>query len=69
MQIHRLVAFSICADFSEARATAFDLDLATGLVLNVFDVRATLAYNLGSQVESWDRLEVNWNALFWPFSL
>jgi hypothetical protein len=69
MQVHGLVTFSVCADFSEARSTSFDLDLAAGLLLNMFDVRATLAYNLGSQVEPWDRLQVNWNALFWPFSL
>jgi hypothetical protein len=69
MQIHGLIAFSICAHFSKARPTAFDLDPAAGLVLNMLDVRTTLAHNLGSQVESLDRLQIDWNALFRPFPL
>lgn len=48
MQIHRLIALSIRAMFSEAGAASFDLDFATGLLLNMLYVRSTLTNNLGS---------------------
>jgi hypothetical protein len=69
MQIHRLVALPIRAMFSEAGAASFDLDFAAGLLLNMLHVRSTLTDNLGSQVETLDRLKVDRNSLLGPFPL
>jgi hypothetical protein len=69
MQIHGLVALSIRAMFSEARAASFDLDFATGLLLNMLHVCSALTDNLGSQVETLDRLKVDRNSLLGPFPL
>lgn len=69
MEEHRIVAFALRAGFDEARATALDLDATAGLLLDVLHIRTTLTNDLGTQIEPGNRLEVDWNALVWPFAL
>lgn len=69
MQIHGLVTFFAGADFRETRTTTLNLDLAAGLLLDMFHVSTALTDNLCSQVESRNRFKVNWNALLGPFAL
>ena len=52
----------------EAGITAFDLDAASGFLLDVLDVSSTVSDNLCSQVEALNGLEVNWNPFFGPFA-
>lgn len=69
VQEHRVVAFALRAVFDEAGATALDLDAAAGLLLDVLHIRTTLTNDLGAQIEPGNRLEVDWDALVWPFPL
>lgn len=69
MQEHGLVTFLPSARFDESRATALYLNTAAGLLLDMFDIRTTLAHNLGTQIESRNGLQVNWDALVGPFPL
>lgn len=69
MQIHGLVTFLASARLRETRATALYLDLATGFLLDMFDVSTTLADNLCSQVEPGNRFKANGDFLFRPFAL
>jgi hypothetical protein len=69
MQIHRFITFLSSMVLSETRTSAFDLYLAMGLLLNVFHIGATLADHLCAKIETRNRLQVNWDALFRPFSL
>lgn len=48
---------------------AFDLDLAASLALDPFDVFASSANDLGSQVEAADRFKIDGNLLLRPFAL
>lgn len=69
MQIHRFIAFGSSVVLHEARSTTLDLDTASSLLLDVFDIRTTLAYNLSTEVEANDRLEVHGDLLFGPLAL
>ena len=69
MEIHRFIALSICAMFHEAGITALDLNSAPSFLLDMLDVGTTMTYHLCSKVEARDWLEINGNALFWPFAL
>lgn len=69
MQEHRLIALALGAVLDEARATAFDLNTTTGALLNVLHIGTALANDLGTQIESGDRFEVDGDAFFWPFTL
>lgn len=69
MQEHGFVAFALGAVFNEARATALDLNAATGLLLDVLHIRTALADDLRAQIETGDRFEVDGDALVWPFTL
>lgn len=69
MQVHGLVAFSAGANLSKPRATALYLDLATGLLLDMLDISAALTNNLCTEIESWNGIKVDRDALFGPFAL
>jgi hypothetical protein len=69
VQIHRFIRLLACWVFHESWASAFDLDTAARLCLDMLDICTTLAYNLCTQVEAWDVLHVEYDALFRPFAL
>ena len=46
-----------------------DLDTAVGLLLDVLHIRATMADNLGTQVEAGNGFEVDGDPVVWPFFL
>lgn len=68
MQVHLIITLA-AVGLEETRPTTFDLDATARLLLNMLDVGAPLTDDLSSKVETWDRLEVDWNPLFWPFAL
>ena len=69
MEIHRFIALLVCAMLYKARIAAFDLDTAASFLLDMLDVSTTVTYHLGPEVETRNWLEINGNALFWPFAL
>lgn len=69
MQVHRFIAFMPGVVLHEARSTAFDLDTASSFLLDVFDIRTTLTYDLSTQVKAGNRLEVYSDLLLRPFAL
>ena len=69
MKIHGLIALSVCTVLHKAGVAAFDLNTTAGFLLNMLDVSTTVTYYLCPEVETRDRLEINGNALFWPFAL
>ena len=46
MQIHILITLTSGTVFHKARATAFDLYMASSFLLYMFDIRPTMANNL-----------------------
>jgi hypothetical protein len=68
VQVHLLIALHLSVVFLESTATSLDLDTATCLLLNVLDVRSTSSNNLGAQVETRDRLEIDRDALLRPLA-
>lgn len=69
MQIHGLVALSPSALFHETGIAALDLNAAACLLLDMLDVCTSMADDLGSEVEAWDRFKIDGNTLFGPFTL
>ena len=69
MEIHLLIALSTSAMLYESRVTAFYLYTASGLLLDVLNVSASVAHYLRSQVESGKGFEVDRDTLFRPFAL
>ncbi len=59
MEVHRLITLLAGGRFQEAGTSAFDLDFAARFLLNVLDVIASPADDLGSQVEAADGFETN----------
>jgi hypothetical protein len=53
----------------ESRATSLDLYAATRFLLDMLNIRTSVANNLGSKIETWNWFEVNWDLLLWPFTL
>ena len=68
MQVHLLIALHLSVVLLESTATSLDLDSATRLLLDVLDVRSTSSNNLGAQVETRDRLEIDRDALLRPLA-
>ena len=68
MQVHLLIALHLSAVLLESTATSLDLDSATRLLLDVLDVRSTSSNDLGAQVETRDRLEIDRDALLRPLA-
>jgi hypothetical protein len=69
MQIHIFITLATSTMLHESGTTAFDLDTASGLLLDVLDISTTMTNNLSTKVETRNRLKVDWNLLFWPFTL
>lgn len=69
MKEHGLIAFPAGVSLHKPRATALDLDLAAGSLLNMFHICASLSDDLSAKVEPRDWLEINRDALFGPFTL
>ena len=69
MKIHILVTFAASAMFHETRTTAFNLNTAPSLLLNMLDVSTSMTNDLSTEIETWDWFKVYWNLLFRPFAL
>lgn len=69
MQIHGLITLLTSRMFHETRATSLDLNSATSLLLDVLDIRASMANYLCTKIEAWKRLKFNRDFLFRPFTL
>ncbi|KAH0357788.1 hypothetical protein KCU83_g181, partial [Aureobasidium melanogenum] len=67
--IHGLITLVSGIVLHETRSTALNLDAASSLLLDMFDIGAALAYNLGTEVEARNGLEIHRNFLLWPFTL
>ena len=68
VQVHLLIALHLSVVLLESTATSLDLDSATRLLLDVLDVRSTSSNDLGAQVETRDRLEIDRDALLRPLA-
>jgi hypothetical protein len=68
VQIHGLITLVPGIVLHETRSTALNLDTASSLLLDMFDIGAALAYNLGTEVEARNGLEIHRNLLLWPFA-
>jgi hypothetical protein len=55
--------------FHESRATAFYLNTASGLLLDMLDISATMTNNLSTKVEARKWFEIDRDLLFRPFTL
>ena len=69
VEVHWLVALAVGAMFHETGISPFDLNAASGFLLDVLDVGASMTHYLCSQVETWDGLQVDGYPLFRPFTL
>ena len=69
MEVHGFITLSICAVLHEARVAAFDLNTTASFLLDMLDISTTVTYDLCPEVEARNWLEINGNALFWPFAL
>ncbi len=69
MQIHWLFTLLAGTVFHETRTSSLDLDAASSLLLDMLDVRTTVAHNLSPQIEPWDRIKIDWNPFLGPFTL
>jgi putative ubiquitin-RnfH superfamily antitoxin RatB of RatAB toxin-antitoxin module len=55
---HVLLRLLVRSSLVVARAAAFDLNTATSLMLDVFDVGSTMSYDLRAQVEARGRIQI-----------
>lgn len=69
MQVHRLVRLRAGVILGEPGATALDLHPALGLLLYVLDIFSTPSYDLCTQIESRQRLQIDGNLFLGPFTL
>lgn len=69
MKIHVLITFAASAMFHKSRATTFDLHSASSFLLDMFDIGTPMTNNLSTEIEPWDRLEIDRDPLLWPFPL
>src|SRR5689334_21678030 len=69
VEVHGFVRLLAGAVLHEATTTPFDLHSASGLLLDVLDVGATLADDLSPQIETGDIFHIQENSLLWPFTL
>jgi hypothetical protein len=69
MQIHGFVTLLTSRMFHESGATSLDLNAASSLLLNVLDIRTSMANYLRTKVKAWKRLKVNGYLFFGPFTL
>jgi len=69
MKIEWFVALMTKTMLHKTRSAAFNLHPTTCLLLNVFDILATMSDNCRSKIEAWNGLEINGNLFFRPFAL
>lgn len=69
MKKHFVVAFLPSGSFEEAGSTTFNLYSATGFLLDVLDVRAAMADDLGAKVKPRNGLKANGDTFLGPFAL
>jgi hypothetical protein len=69
VEIHILVALTTRAMLHESGTTALDLDTASGLLLDVLNISATMANNLSTKIEAWKWFKIDWDLFFRPFTL
>lgn len=69
MKEHVLITLPSCGNLQISRTTAFDLDTAPCLLLDVFHIGTTVTDDLCAKVESGQRLELDGNLLLGPFAL
>lgn len=69
MQVHIFITLASGAMFHKARPPSLNLDSAASFLLDMLHISTTMAYNLSSQVEARDGLEVDRNLLLGPFAL
>lgn len=69
VQVHGLFGLAACGVLDVTRSLTLDLHTAACLLLDVLDVGAAMADNLGAQVEAWDGLKGDGDLLFGPFAL
>ena len=69
MKIHGLLALLIRAVLHKSRALSLNLHTTARFLLNVLDVGASMANDLCAKVEARERLHINGDAFFRPFTL
>lgn len=69
VQVHGLLSLTAGRVLDIAGSLALDLHAAAGLLLDVLHVGATVAYDLGAQVEAGNGLEGDGDFLLRPFAL
>jgi hypothetical protein len=69
VKIHVFVTLAASAMFHESRATALDLNPASGFLLDMLYISSTVANNLSTKIKSWDLFKIDWNLLLGPFTL
>ena len=69
MEEHVFFAFAVRGGLDEARASPLDLNTTTRFLLNMFDIGSSMPDDLGTQVESRDRFELDRDLGFGPFAL
>lgn len=69
MQKHILVTLAVGCLLEKAGAPPFDLDATSRLKLDVLDVGAAMTDDLGTEVESRNRVKIDGDLRLWPFAL
>jgi hypothetical protein len=69
MKIHILITLATSTVFHKSRATALDLNTASGLLLNVLDICTAMTYNLSTKIEARKWFKGNGDLLLRPFAL
>jgi hypothetical protein len=66
---HVLIRLLVRCGFVITRSTTFNLDTAASFMLNMFNISATMAYNLCTKVKAWSGFQIYGNLFFQPFAL
>lgn len=69
VQVHGLLSFTAGRVLDITRALTLDLHSAASLLLDMLHIGTTVAYNLGAEIKSRNRLEGDGDLLLRPFAL
>lgn len=69
MKEHGFIAFMVSRRFKVARASTFDLNTASGFLLDMLHIGTAVTDYLSTEVEAMNRLKVDGNLLLGPFPL
>lgn len=69
VKIHVLIALTVGRGLEVTRTSTFDLHTASGFLLDMLDVGASMTNNLSAQVEPLHRLKTDGYFGFGPFTL